>query len=178
MGNICSQVENEGIVFGRLLSLTPATGVGAFCFLPCEKKKKSELEVQQGEGISWFTDQGSLIGKVGGDMAEPQRVGDRSPAGSSVAPSQGRKPLVSQQYPTPLDLVLLPRWKGCLGASCTLEVLSVSGISDHISLSYLVHQLGLCREDPGMLYLETGHLSPSWRPNGCLGWNPSTAAHL
>lgn len=146
-------------------------------FLPCEKKK-GELEVQQGEGISRFTDQGFLIGKVGGDMAEPQRVGDRSPTGSSVAPSQGRNPLVSEQYPTPLDLVLLPRWKGCLGASCTLEVLSVSGISDHISLSYLVHQLGLCGEDPGILYLETGHLGPSWRPNGCLGWNPSTDAHL
>ena len=57
MGNICSQVENERIVFGTLISLTPATGVGDFLFLPCEKKK-GELEVQQGEGISWFTDQG------------------------------------------------------------------------------------------------------------------------
>lgn len=150
MGNICSQVENERIVLGTLLSLTPATGVRAFSFLPCGGKK-SELEVQQGEGISRFTDQGFLIGKVGGDMAEPQRIGDRSPTGPSVAPSQGRNPLVSQQYPTHLDLVLLPRWEGCLGASCTLEVLGVSGISDHISLSYLVYQLGLCREDPGIL---------------------------
>lgn len=150
MGNICSQVENERIVLGTLLSLTPATGVGAFGFLPCEKKK-SELEVQQGEGISRFTDQGFLIGKVGGDMAEPQTVGDWSPTGSSVAPSQGRNPLVSQQHPTHLDLVLLPRWEGCLGASSSLEVLGVSGISDHVSLSYLVYQLGLCREDPGIL---------------------------
>lgn len=177
MGNICSQVENERIVFGTLLSLTPATGVGDFLFLPCEKKKvnlkSSREKASPGSLIKDF-----LIGKVGGDMAEPQRVGDRSPTGSSVAPSQGRNPLVSEQYPTPLDLVLLPRWKGCLGASCTLEVLSVSGISDHISLSYLVHQLGLCGEDPGILYLETGHLGPSWWPNGCLGWNPSTDAHL